>query len=282
MVSADLRFLLGDCRELLPTLGEAALVLTDPPFGRTQHGWDRVIPPKEYFGAISHVVGKRTTVAVFSDLKLAVRLIPAAESIRPKLPFRYDIVWEKSKSTGFLNAEKAPLRSHELILVFYRKLGTYNPQHSTGHRPSNSATRRPHSIGKGYRDTKEVRAYEQGKTTRYPRSVVPFPIVDNDDAERRHPSQKPLGLLRYLVLTYTNPGDLVIDPCAGSFATAEACLLERRRFVGVEAAREHVEAAEAYFARRYGIGDLPPAPASPSEISRPSEQMPLRLFGSAG
>lgn len=145
--------------------------------------------------------------------------------------FKYQWVWEKSKASGHLNAKKQPLRAHEDLLIFYKDLGTYNPQFSMG--LPYKGSRRPASI-----NTEHYSSYgsfrEDNPGIRYPRSVLRFGFTKGRKGEKRHSVAKPVPLLRYLIRTYSNPGDLVLDPCAGSGSTGEAALLEGRKFTGFE------------------------------------------------
>jgi len=144
---------------------------------------------------------------------------------------RYNIIWEKTTPTGHLNAKKMPLRSHEDMLVFYKKLPTYNPQKTTGHE-------RKISTAHHKRDSKKTTNYgahgltAYDSTERYPKSVWKFATDKQKTA--LHPTQKPLNLIKELILTFSNEGDLVLDNCVGSGTTIEACLQIKRNFIGIE------------------------------------------------
>ena len=143
---------------------------------------------------------------------------------------KYEWIWEKTTATGHLNAKKMPMKAHENILVFYDKLPTYNPQKTTGHKPANSYTKHQDD-GSNYGETK-VGISGGGQTDRYPRSVQVFKT--DKQKVSLHPTQKPVALLEYLIKTYTNEGDTVLDFTAGSFSTGVASLNTNRKFIGVE------------------------------------------------
>jgi len=142
--------------------------------------------------------------------------------------FKYEIIWEKGNATGFLNAKKQPLRAHESVLVFYRSQPTYNPQMTTGHprRTSNRKTVNSECYGSA------VSLTQYDSTERYPRSVQFF----SSDKQRNslHPTQKPIALMEWLVRTFSNRGDTVLDFCMGSGTTGVACINTERKFIGME------------------------------------------------
>ena len=143
--------------------------------------------------------------------------------------FRYCWVWEKSKASGYLNSKKMPLKAHEDIVVFYKKLCTYNPQKTKGV-PYNKGTavRDTESYGK---QTKAVHVKNEDGT-RYPRSVIYFTTAESEG--KLHPTQKPVALMEYFIKTYSNENDLVLDPCMGSGTTGIACVNTNRKFIGIE------------------------------------------------
>ena len=225
------------------------LVLTDPPYGHGRQEWDHGDSPaldEEWWDALWRCCKPTTPVVVFSQGMFTARVKLAGRF------FRYTLIWEKNKSTGFLNASKMPLRAHEDICVFYRRLPTYNPQMDEGRSPQKWCRRT--GTGDNYDDTRGGENLRAGATDRYPRSVLPFPVVNNDDAERIHPNQKPLALLRYLIRTYSNEGDLVIDPFAGSASTLIAAMSEGRRSSGCDTSAEYVQAARRRIDRAVAAG----------------------------
>lgn len=165
---------------------------------------------------------------------------------------RYEIIWQKTAPTGFLNAKKMPMKAHENILVFYKKLPTYNPQMTKGHpRKVSSKSSRKKSIER-HQEKSEVLAsnynsygesqVDYDSTERYPLSVQVF--AKDQQKENYHPTQKPVDLLEWLIRTYTNEGDLVLDNCMGSGSTGVACVNTNRDFIGFELTEQYFSIAK--------------------------------------
>lgn len=161
--------------------------------------------------------------------------------ISNKRMWKYNLIWEKTQPTGFLNAKKMPLRCHEDICIFYKKLPTYNPQKTTGH--VRKVSKAEHKIGcKNTTDYGKHGLTTYDSTERYPKSVWKF--AKDVQKSALHPTQKPLLLLEELVKTYTNEGDLVLDNCMGSGTTGLACKNLNRRFIGIEKEERYFEIAK--------------------------------------
>ena len=222
-------FLHGDCLDEMMKLpkGSVDLVLTDPPYGTTQCKWDAVIPFEPMWKQLKHVTKLNAAIVMTASHPFTSALVMS----NPKM-FRYELVWHKNKASGHLNAKKMPMRAHENIVVFYRKLPTYNPQKTVGHKAANYAKNKANSRVYGA----QVRSEYGGATERYPRSVIDVPVVNNDGTNggRLHPNQKPVELMEYLIKTYTNEGDIVLDFTMGSGTTGVACKNLGRNFIGIE------------------------------------------------
>lgn len=231
------RVITGCCLDILPTLdsGSVDMVLTDLPYGKTRNSWDRPIPFEPMWAELRRVCKPQAAMVFTATEPFGAQLICSNLA-----DFRYDLVWSKNKPTGFLNAKKQPLRSHENILVFYRKPPLYSPQMTSGHKPGNYARCIQHSTNYG----KQTPTEYGGSTKRYPKSVIEIPIINNDDPEKFHPTQKPVDLMRWLIRTYTSPGDLVLDIAAGSGSTGVAAMLEGRRSICIELETEYASAAD--------------------------------------
>ena len=225
----------GDCLEVMKGIpsGTIDMVLADPPYGTTQCKWDSVIDLDLMWGELKRIIKPRgviiltaaqpfTSVLTCSNLKM----------------FKYDLVWEKPSATGFLNAKKMPLRAHEAALVFYNKLPTFNPQMTHGHerKVSKRKTVNSECYGKAF----ELAEYDS--TSRYPRSVQKF----SSDKQKGsyHPTQKPVELMEWLIKSYTNEGDLVLDFAMGSGTTGVAAKNLQRGFVGIELDDKYFEIAK--------------------------------------
>jgi site-specific DNA-methyltransferase (adenine-specific) len=214
--------------------GSASLVLVDLPSGETSAEFDKPVDLPSFWSAAWHALAPAgQIVVVASSIRFAAALIAS----QPE-HFRYDLVWEKSLAVGFLSAAHRPLRAHEFILLFSREVGTYNPVMLDGFVPISRNNRDvlPRSTEKtteSYGGSKAKRGMARaGATDRFPRSVLHFGSVPTKSTARSHPHQKPEQLLSYLVRQYSNPGDHVLDPCAGSGSTGLAAQSCGRRFLG--------------------------------------------------
>lgn len=230
-----MRLFRGDCLDILPTLPDGCvdLVLTDPPYGQTQNPWDSEIDLARLWPELWRVC--RGAVAMTAIQPFASTLV--GSQVRH---FRHEWIWEKNKATGHLNAKRAPMRAHEIVLVFAKAAPLYRPQMTDGHEPGHAATRRVFTPNYG---AQRPTSYG-GSTQRYPRSVLRFPIVNNDDPGKVHPTQKPEGLMAYFVRTYAPEGGTVLDFAMGSGTTGVAALNTGRDFIGIERDSGYFEIAE--------------------------------------
>ena len=218
--------ILGDCLEKMSEIadGTVDMILADPPYGTTACKWDSVIPLEPMWAQLKRVIKPNGAIVMTSQTPFDKVL---GASNLPML--KYEIIWEKTAATGHLNAKKMPMKAHENILIFYKKPATYNPQKTTGHKPVNSYTKR-NGDGECYGKTIEVSG--GGATDRYPRSVQVF--SSDKQTCRLHPTQKPVSLMEYLIKTYTNEGEAVLDFTMGSGTTGVACVNLGRKFIGIE------------------------------------------------
>jgi site-specific DNA-methyltransferase (adenine-specific)/modification methylase len=219
----------GDCLDIMEHLPDSCIdmVLCDLPYGTTQNKWDSVIPLDKLWERYNRIVKKNGAIVLTSQGIFTAKLILSNEKY-----FKYKIVWEKSKPTNFLNAKKQPLRKHEDICVFYKHQPTYNPQMSIGK-----------SYTKGIRKDQHTGSYgdfhpvlvESKDGLRYPNDIVYFKTPESEtEGIVWHPTQKPVELGRYLIRTYTNPGDVVLDNTSGAGSFLVSALLEQRNFIGIE------------------------------------------------
>ena len=217
----------GDCLELMKQIpdGSVDMVLCDLPYGTTQCKWDSVLPFAQLWEHYNRIVKPTGAICLFGAE-------PFASTLRLSNPrsYRYDWVWDKVKGTGYLNAKKQPMRCHEVVCVFYRKQCTYNPQMTHGHVRKTSLRRAEKYHTEVYNPADKETHYDS--TDRYPRSIQVF----STDTQRSHlhPTQKPVALCEYLIRTYTNPGETVLDNCMGSGTTGVACCHTGRNFIGIE------------------------------------------------
>lgn len=211
----------GDCLQVLPTLeaGSVDMVLCDLPYGLTRLKWDSAIPLEPLWEQYKRLIKPNGAIVLFGSQPFTSALVMS----NPEW-FRYEWIWEKSTGTGFLAANRTPLKCHENILVFSQSPAPYSPQMR---RAANKTTKR--SANSSHYSAHE-RATTNNKGKAYPRSII-YTIKELGTV---HPTQKPVDLLAYLIRTYTNKGDTVLDNCMGSGSTGVACVLEGRSFVGIE------------------------------------------------
>lgn len=214
-------------------------VFADLPYGRTQNDWDKLVPIADLWRELRRVC-KPTTALVFTAIQPFTSLLVCSN-----LPwFRYEAIWRKSKPSGYLNAKKQPMRVHENVLVFYGQQPTYTPQMTHGHEPVHGFTKRVSNDSANYGATNQA-VTGGGETRRYPVSVLEIPSIGNSSPIRIHPTQKPEALPAWFIASYTKPGDLVLDPTAGSGSTGCAAVRSGRRFLGFETDAEMASLANA-------------------------------------
>ena len=234
-----------DCLEGMKQIPDGTIdaVICDLPYGvlngESEGGsWDTIIPFEPLWAEYRRVCKPTAAIVLFAQGMFTADLMHS----NPKM-WRYNLIWKKGdRCSGFLNANRMPLRNHEDIVVFYDKLPTYNPQMRTGF-PNHT---RGHGGGKlkngCYGKFDPWARSEVITTEKFPLSIIDI-AKEHDVNKQFHPTQKPVDLLRYLVLTYTNEGDTVLDNCMGSGTTAIACIKEHRHFIGFELNKEYFDKA---------------------------------------
>ena len=227
----------GDCLEVMLSIPDKSIdmILCDLPYGTTQNKWDSVIDLQKLWAEYERIVKDDGAIVLTSQGIFTAKLILSNEKL-----FKYKVTWIKSKSTNFLNAKKQPLRKHEDICIFYKQQPTYNPQMTVGD-AYDKGIRKDQYTG-SYGDFKPRHVKSNGD--RYPNDIVFFEEQNIDDfvyfktAESEgtvyHPTQKPIELGRYLIKTYTNPGDIILDNACGSGSFLLSAILESRNFIGIE------------------------------------------------
>ncbi len=217
----------GNCLEELPKIptGSIDMILTDLPFQVTACSWDSVIPFDHLWNEYRRVIKDNGAIVLFGTQPFTTALNASAADI-----FRYELIWVKHQATNPMFAKKGPLKIHENISIFYKNLPTYNPQFEYDKPYGKFKSRIGKKIGEVYSKLdSEHRDNPTGE--RYPVSLLYFP---NPNKGKIHPTQKPVDLCEYLIKTYTNEGDLVLDSCAGGFTTAIAAINTNRQFVCIE------------------------------------------------
>ena len=225
-----MKLIQGDCLEVMKGIedGSVDMILTDPPYGTTACKWDSIIPLEPMWKQLKRIIKPNGAIVMTASQPFTTTLIASNMKM-----FKYCWVWEKNKATGHLNAKKRPLVSTEDVCVFYNKPPIYNPQGLTrkdiptiskGDRGSKGVGSSGDCYGKATRDAVQTH-------TNYPKSIIRIPV--NMKAEF-HPTQKPVALMEYLIKTYTNEKELVLDFTMGSGTTGVACKNLNRDFIGIE------------------------------------------------
>lgn len=217
--------------ELMKELPDASIdmILCDLPYGITSNKWDVPLPLDKLWEEYKRIIKPNGVIALFGQGKFYVDLVNSNRKW-----FRYDLVWDKVMISGFLNANKMPLRRHEQIAIFYKKLPTYNPQFWQGppiHGTSGLRYRK-REANNNYGKFKRISTRPAGTTEHYPTSIIQIKKLHQSIV--KHPTEKVVELLEYLIKTYTNVGEIVLDNCLGSGSTAVACIKTQRHYIGYE------------------------------------------------
>lgn len=233
----------GDCFEAMESIpdGSVFMVCVDWPYGVLNKGnsgasWDKVLPLDKLWKAWLRVCKENAAIVLFGQGMFTAKLMMS----QPKL-WRYNLVWDKVATSGFLNANKMPLRCHEDICVFYKKLPVYHPQMTKCEPHERKHGRCKSSTNNCYGNFKIIPSLISDE--KYPRSIVRFSCANKED-KKLHPSAKSVDLLRWLIRTYSNEGDMVLDCCAGSCSTAIAAMREGRHYICIEKDDKFFEAGE--------------------------------------
>ena len=228
-----MKLLHGDCLEEMKKVEDKSIdmILCDLPYGTTACKWDTIIPFEPLWEQYERIIKDNGAIVLTASQPFTSALVMSNIKM-----FRYEWIWEKSMPVGYLDAKRKPLKCHENLCVFYKKLPTYNPQFWLS-LPYNHKGRSKDA--EQYRKVKKVAIKNNGE--RYPLSFIK--IKNNE--RRLHPTQKPVALFEYLIKTYTNEGDLVLDNCAGSGTTGVACQNTGRDFILIEREEEYCKIAEA-------------------------------------
>ena len=220
-----------DCLEGMKHIPNASIdaIICDLPYGTTRNAWDSVIPLDALWAEYKRIAKPNAAIVLFAQTPFDKVL--GCSNLEM---LKYEWIWEKENGTGFLNAKKMPLKITENILVFYKDLPTYNPQMRQGFEPYKCRSGEGSSNYGG-----QVQVLTENNGERYPLNLLKF----DRDQDTIHPTQKPVDLLRYLIRTYSNEGDTILDNCMGSGTTAVACIKEKRHFIGFELNKDYYDKA---------------------------------------
>jgi len=217
---------LGDCLEIMKQIPDKSIdmILCDLPYGTTKNKWDAVIPFDELWNNYKRIIKENGAIVLFGSQPFTTDLINSNRK-----DFRYEVIWDKKMVTGFATCKVQPMKCHENIIVFYSKKPTYNPQLRDVKKPFGK-------ILDGVKSENYGDLVNKGKRgVGYPKTIIEFPKPNNLSKDGNlHPTQKPIGLIEWLVKTYTNENETVLDNCMGSGTTAIACMNTNRNFIGIE------------------------------------------------
>ena len=226
----------GDCLDVMKEIPDKSvdMILCDLPYGTTRNSWDKMIDLEKLWEQYERIIKDNGAIVLFAQTPFDKVL--GASNLKL---LRYEWIWDKKLGTGHLNAKKMPLKRHENILVFYKKLPTYNPQMTKGDPYDKGIVQEKSS---NYGKQREV----VGKNVtgeRYPTSILEYTNANRQN--RLHPTQKPISLLINLIRTYTNENEVVLDNCMGSGSTGVACILTDRKFIGIELDDKYFEISKS-------------------------------------
>ena len=237
----------GDCLEVMKDIPDKSvdMILCDLPYGTTECKWDKFIDNKSMWEHYNRILKESGNIVLFASQPFTTKLIES----NPKM-FRYEIIWIKTRPTGFTNANYRPMKKHENILIFTKAStstagnnhATYNPQGLI------ECERKVKRTSRGYQGERQNSKDEYvSKFTNYPTSIVEFP----SEGKTVHPTQKPVDLLEYLIKTYSNESEVVLDNCMGSGSTGVACINTNRKFIGIELNDKYFEIAKERIENTY-------------------------------
>jgi len=225
-----------DMFNILPTIEDRTvnMIFADFPYQTTNLSWDTLIDLELFWKEANRILTKNGVVVATAQFPFTATL--AMSNIKN---LKYEWIWEKTQATGHLNSKRMPMKSHENILIFYKKLPTYNPQMTSGHKRKVSSAKNRSACIERRNNTENIynneypdKINDYDSTDRFPRDVITF--SSDKQKSTLHKTQKPLLLLEYLIKTYSNEGDVILDPCFGSNTTGLACKNLNRDYIGIE------------------------------------------------
>jgi len=229
----------GDCLELMKSISDKSIdaIITDPPYGTTDCSWDSVIPFDLMWDQLNRIIKPNGAIALFGSEPFSSAL--RMSNIKN---YKYDWVWDKKMVTGFALAKKQPMRNHENIIIFYKQQPTYNFQRREVKKPFGKILDGVSSEIYGNLKIKGERGVG------YPKTIIEFPKPNNlskRDLGGFHPTQKPIALMEYLIKTYTNENETVLDFTMGSGSTGVAAINTKRNFIGIEKEQKYYDIAQS-------------------------------------
>ena len=221
-----------DCLEGMKQIpdGSVDAIICDLPYGTTANKWDSIIPLEQLWSQYKRIIKRGAPIVLFGSEPFSTMLRMSKLSW-----YKYDWIWKKSRGADFIHANQRPLKIHEIVSVFCEKAAPYHPQ---GLKQCHKVRSNANKHGSVHRDWNHEDKYV-AEWENYPTTMLEF----GNDGDGFHPTQKPVDLLRYLVRTYSNEGDTILDNCIGSGTTAVACIKEKRHFIGFELNKDYYDKA---------------------------------------
>ena len=236
MVETTMKLIHGDCLEEMKKIPDKSvqLILCDLPYGTTKNKWNSIIPMDQLWEQYNRIIKDNGAIALWTQIPFSMTVMASNPDM-----LRYEWIIEKTSATGFLNANRMPMKAHENVLIFYKRLPKYYPQKTSGHKRKVSKAEHKHTDSSSNYNEHDKTTYDS--TERYPRDVLTF----SWDKQKKalHPTQKSVSACEYFIKTYTDEGDLVLDNCMGSGTTGIACLNTNRSFIGIELNNDYYEIA---------------------------------------
>ena len=229
----------GDCLELMKSIPDKSIdmILCDLPYSQTKNQWDTIIPFDRLWEQYNRIIKDNGAIVLFANGMFTADLMKSNQK-----NWKYNLIWNKVLTSGFLNANRMPLRQHEDICVFYKKSPTYNPQKSKG-KPCHSKGKPKENKNNNYGSFNFVDNSKELGDMKHPTSIIT--VSKPHPSKMVHPTQKPVDLLECLIKTYTNEGELVLDNCMGAGSTGVACQNTGRKFIGIELDDKYFEISKS-------------------------------------
>lgn len=237
------KIICGDCLDVMKEIPAQTidLILCDLPYGLTKNKWDRMLSLDRLWILYEHIIKDNGAIILFCQNQFTIELINSNRRF-----WRYNYIWDKVLISGFLNANKRPLQQHENIAVFYKTQPVYNPQKIKGE-ISHSRGKNPQHRSKTYLIKNHLDRHKELGNFKHPTTILKFQRPA--PSESFHETQKPIGLCEFLISTYSNPKDLILDNCAGSGSTLIAAKNTKRNFIGIEINPDYCKIAEERLAQ---------------------------------
>lgn len=229
----------GDCLEVMKSIPDKSvdMILCDLPYSQTKNQWDTIIPFDRLWEQYNRIIKDNGAIVLFANGMFTADLMKSNQK-----NWKYNLVWNKVLISGFLNANRMPLRQHEDICVFYKKSPTYNPQKAKG-KPCHSKGKPKENENNNYGSFNFVDNSKELGDMKHPTSIIT--VSKPHPSKMVHPTQKPVPLLEWLIKTYTNECETVLDNCMGSGSTGVACILTDRKFIGIELDEKYYEISKS-------------------------------------